>query len=95
MIISFSDPDAERIFNEEEPRKLRLSEAMLRKALIKLRAIHLAQTLYDFYDPPSNRFEALSGDRKGQYSIRINVRWRICLRFENDNAYDVEIVDYH
>ncbi len=58
-------------------------------------AIHLAATIYDFYDPPSNRFEALRGGREGQYSIRINNRWRICFRFENGNAYDVEIVDHH
>lgn len=45
--------------------------------------------------PPSNRLEALKGDRKGQYSIRINKQWRICFRWESENAFDVEIVDYH
>jgi len=54
-----------------------------------------AGVLQDLLVPPSNRLEKLSGDRSGQFSIRVNQQWRICFRFEGGNAYDVEIVDYH
>jgi proteic killer suppression protein len=54
-----------------------------------------AQALQDLRVPPANRFEKLSGDRKGQFSIRINDQWRVCFRWEEGNAYDVEIADYH
>jgi len=57
--------------------------------------IDSATTLEFLRSPPGNRLEALRGDRKGQYSIRLNNQWRICFRFENGEAYDVEIVDYH
>jgi len=57
--------------------------------------LHAATELNDLRTPPSNRLEALRGDRKGQHSIRINVQWRICFRWEDGDAYDVEIVDYH
>jgi len=95
MITSFKCKDTERIWGRLPPRKLRLDGKLLTKAYDKLRILHSSETVYDFYDPPSNRFEALKGDRKGQYSIRINDRWRICFRFENGHASDVEIVDYH
>ncbi|MBE0531705.1 MAG: type II toxin-antitoxin system RelE/ParE family toxin [Rhodospirillales bacterium] len=61
----------------------------------RLTRLDEAQTIHDLMVYPSNRFEALRGDRKGQYSIRINDQWRICFRFENGDAYDVEIADYH
>lgn len=54
-----------------------------------------AQLLPDLRVPPGNRLEKLTGDRRGQYSIRINDQWRICFRWEEGNAYDVEITDYH
>ncbi|HRB29324.1 MAG TPA: type II toxin-antitoxin system RelE/ParE family toxin [Nitrosomonas sp.] len=54
-----------------------------------------ADTIDDLRSPPGNRLEKLSGDRLGRWSIRINNQWRICFRFENGNAYDVEVVDYH
>lgn len=54
-----------------------------------------AQALQDLHVPPGNRLEKLSGDRAGQYSIRINDQWRVCFRWEEGNAYDVEIADYH
>ena len=57
--------------------------------------INHAQKLKDIRIPPSNRLEKLKGDRNEQYSIRINNQWRICFHWENNNAYDVEIVDYH
>jgi len=54
-----------------------------------------AYTIEDLWSPPGNRLEAMRGDRKGQWSIRINDQWRLCFRFEDGNAFDVEIVDYH
>ena len=63
--------------------------------LRKLVAIHSAMTLDDLKVPPGNRLEKLRGDRSGQYSIRVNDQWRICFRWSDSNAHDVEIVDYH
>ncbi|MEQ1789541.1 MAG: type II toxin-antitoxin system RelE/ParE family toxin [Rickettsiales bacterium] len=64
-------------------------------ALRKLNYLHSAGKLDDLRVPPANRLEKLRGDRKAQYSIRINNRWRICFEFEDGNALNVEIVDYH
>ncbi|MFX1764450.1 type II toxin-antitoxin system RelE/ParE family toxin [Paraburkholderia sp. A1RI-2L] len=61
----------------------------------KLRMLHAAHDLADLRIPPANRLELLKGDRAGQDSIRINDQWRVCFRWRNGNAYDVEIVDYH
>ena len=61
----------------------------------KLWMLDAAPDLNALRVPPSNRLEALKGDRKGQHNIRINKRWRICFRWESENAFDVEIVDYH
>jgi len=61
----------------------------------KLMQVHSARTLDDLRAPPGNRLEALTGDRKGQHSIRINDQWRICFRWRDGDAHDVEIVDYH
>ena len=61
----------------------------------KLRMLNNANNLLDLKIPPSNRLEKLRGDRKDQYSIRINNRWRICFNWENNDCYDVEIIDYH
>ena len=61
----------------------------------KLMQIHSARTLDDLRAPPGNRLEALTGDRKGQHSIRINDQWRICFRWRDGDAHDVEVVDYH
>lgn len=69
--------------------------AIYRQAERKLLMLDKAIELKDLKSPPGNRLEALSGDRKGQWSIRINDQWRICFRFNDQNAYDVEIVDYH
>ena len=62
---------------------------------MRLTQLHAAARVDDLRNPPSNHLEALKGDRKGQWSIRINEQWRICFRFEGKNAFDVEIVDYH
>lgn len=61
----------------------------------KLQMLNAASTLEDLKIPPNNRLEKLSGNRKGQFSIRINIQWRICFKFENGDATEVEIVDYH
>lgn len=93
MIKSFRSKEAEPIFAGEVSRKL--PRDIQDRALIKLRQLAVAVTLDDLINPPSNRFERLKGDRAGQYSIRINDQWRICFRFEDGVATDVEIVDYH
>ena len=69
--------------------------AFERIAQRKLAQLKAAETLEILRIPPGNRLEALKGDRKGQYSIRINGQWRLCFRFNNGHAYDVEIADYH
>jgi len=65
------------------------------RARRKLIAIDLSISLTDLQVPPSNKLESLSGDRQGQYSIRVNNQWRICFVWSDGDAYDVEIVDYH
>ena len=62
---------------------------------MRLQQLHAAVQVQDLRVPPSNRLEALVGDREGQYSIRINQQWRLCFRFVDGDAFDVEIVDYH
>lgn len=66
-----------------------------RVAQRKIAQLDAAETISFLKAPPGNHLEALTGDRKGQYSIRINDRWRLCFSYDNGNAYDVEIVDYH
>lgn len=68
---------------------------IMKSANRKLMQIHNARSLDDLRAPPGNRLERLTGDRKGQHSIRINDQWRICFRWREGDAYDVEIVDYH
>jgi proteic killer suppression protein len=68
---------------------------ILVRARVRLELIDYARTLEDLRAPPGNRLEALYGDREGQHSIRINRQWRICFRFREGDAFDVEIVDYH
>lgn len=92
MIKSFRDRDTERIFCDEAvPRFGNIERAVRRKLLL----LHRAKTLLDLRAPPGNRLEALKGDRSGQHSIRVNDQWRICLRWQDGDAVDVEIVDYH
>jgi proteic killer suppression protein len=68
---------------------------MQRNALRKLLLLNAAEQLDDLQAPPGNRLEKLAGDRKGQHSIRINDHWRICFRWHQGDAYEIEIVDYH
>lgn len=93
MIRSFRGKETERIFQRERSRKL--PPDVQRIAQRKLAMLDAAQLLPDLRVPPGNRLEKLTGDRRGQYSIRINDQWRICFRWEEGNAYDVEITDYH
>ena len=93
MIKSFHDPEAERIFQRQRSRKL--PPQIQRVAQRKLLQIDAATRLETLRIPPGNRLEALSADRVGQHSIRINDRWRICFVWREGDAYDVEIVDYH
>jgi proteic killer suppression protein len=73
----------------------RLSADVQRVAHRKLVILHAAESLEDLRAPPGNRLERLSGDREGKYSIRVNDQWRVCFRWSDGDAYEVEIVDYH
>lgn len=93
MIRSFGDKDTERLFRRQPVRKL--PPDMQRVALRKLRQLDAATSLDDLRAPPGNRLEKLTGDRAGQHSIRINGQWRICFRWRDGDAYEVEIMDHH
>lgn len=93
MIKSFADADTERLFRRERVR--RFPAELLRAMLRKLVLVDAAEHLDDLRVPPGNRLEKLRGDRTGQHSIRINDQWRICFRWREGDAFDVEIVDYH
>ena len=93
MIKSFRDEDTRKVF--ERVRVRRWSPELQRAALRKLLIIDAAENLGDLRVPPGNRLEKLSGDRVGQYSIRINDQWRVCFQWRDGDAYQVEIADYH
>ena len=93
MIKSFACKETEKIWDGLRVRAF--PSDMQDRALRKLRQLDAAQNVTDLRVPPSNHLEALKGDRKGQMSIRINNQWRICFIWRNDEAHDVEIVDYH
>lgn len=92
MIRSFACKDTERLFNNEPVRRF---GAIERQARRKLQLLEAAVRLEDLRIPAGNRLEGLKGDRKGQHSIRINDQWRLCFRWKDGGAEDVEIVDYH
>jgi toxin HigB-1 len=92
MIRSFADRETERLFRRERVGRFRAFE---RIALRKLRMVDAAADIADLRVPPGNRLEKLKGDRDGQWSIRINDQWRVCFRWDDGDAFDVEIVDYH
>lgn len=92
MIQSFGNTDTELLFSGICPKRF---TNIRRQAERKLIMLHSAGTLGFLRSPPGNRLEKLSGHRRRTFSIRINQQWRLCFRFENGNAYDVEIVDYH
>ena len=93
MIKTFADKETEKIYNQVFSKKL--PESIQRIALRKLIMIDNAANLGDLRIPPNNRLEELSGDRKGQFSIRVNDQYRVCFKYTNHDFYDVEIVDYH
>jgi len=93
MIKTFGSKETEMIFNRHRCRKL--PPDIQRPALRKLTILHKATSLTDLRVPPSNHLEKLSGNRKGQWSIRINNQWRICFKWIDNNAFNIEIVDYH
>ena len=93
MIKSFADKRTAAIFAGHTVRGLPLQ--LQKRARAKLLAIDAANRLNDLLIPPGNRLEALRADRRGQYSIRINDRWRICFVWRDGESWEVEIVDYH
>ena len=93
MILSFGDKETEKIWNKEFAKTI--PKDLQRIARRKLLHIDSAIVIEDLKAPPGNRLYLLSGDRKGQYSISINMQYRICFRWDNGNALEVEIVDYH
>ena len=93
MIRSFACPETERLFNDEASR--RFSAQIQQVARRKMFLLHQARRLDDLGAPPGNRVEALKGDRAGKHSIRINNQWRLCFRWGSEDAFEVEIVDYH
>ena len=92
MIRSFRDRATERFF---EGQRVATFQSFAKQAERRLVLLDSAETLRDLAALPSNRLEALRGDRAGQHSIRINAQWRICFRWTDDGPGDVEIVDYH
>jgi toxin HigB-1 len=93
MIRSFVDHETEQFFATGKSR--RLPQEILVRASQKLRLLNAATDVEELRLPPSHRLEVLRGDRVGLHSIRINDQWRVCFRFADGDAYDVEIVDYH
>jgi proteic killer suppression protein len=92
MIKTFHCKKTQALFDGVCPRQFK---AFARVAERKLQMLDDAYSIDDIRVPPGNRLETLHGDRKGQWSIRINDQWRLCFRLEDGNAFDVEIVDYH
>ena len=92
MIRSFRDRETGRFF---EGQRVAAFQGFARQAARRLVLLDSAETLGDLVALPSNRLEALRGDRAGQHSIRINAQWRVCFRWTDDGPHDVEIVDYH
>ncbi|MFA6019178.1 MAG: type II toxin-antitoxin system RelE/ParE family toxin [Rhodospirillales bacterium] len=92
MIKSIADKRTKRFYDGERVKEFDPFADQAKRRMAYLDAANSVEALMAL---PSNRFEALGGNRKGQYSVRINMQWRICFRFENGDAYDVEIVDYH
>lgn len=94
MIKTFASGETAKFWVAGKTRRL-LPASLQRAALRKLWMLDRAAILNDLLAPPANRLEALKGDRKGQFSIRINQQYRICFRWYEGDAYDVEVVDYH
>jgi proteic killer suppression protein len=93
MIQSFRDQRTAQVFRRERVKTFTIQ--LQRAALRKLLMLDAAESLQDLLVPPGNRLEKLAGDRKGQHSIRVNNQWRVCFRWHEGSADDVQIVDYH
>lgn len=93
MIRNFADRETERLARKGHSR--RIPADVQGRAMLRIGQLASAVALDDLQSPPSNRLERLRGDHAGQWSIRINDQWRLCFRFEDGDAFDVEIVDYH
>jgi toxin HigB-1 len=93
VIKTFKDAETEKVYQRERSRKL--PPDIQQTALRKLRMINNSININDLRVPPANRLEKLSGNREGQYSIRINDQWRICFEWRGSDAFNVEITDYH
>jgi proteic killer suppression protein len=93
MIKSFRDKETRKVWKREFSKKL--PSGIQERAHMKLQQLHAAEDLKDLMIPASNQLEALRGDRKGQYSIRVNQQWRICFTWDAGHASNVEIEDYH
>ena len=93
MIRSFADRQTKELY--ETGRSKKLPPELLKRALRKLDYIENAEMISDLKTPPGNRLHELTGDRSGQFSISVNDRWRICFRFVDGDAFDVELTDYH
>jgi proteic killer suppression protein len=93
MIKSFTSKETEKLFKRELSRKIPKSIQQIARR--KLEILDAAEVLQDLRIPPSNHLEKLTGKRKGQHSIRINIQWRICFEWRKGDAYNVQIVDYH
>lgn len=93
MIQSFADSETEKFYSSGKSR--RVPTDIRSRAAMRLTQIDAATRVEDLRLPPSNQLEALKGGRRGQWSIRINKQWRLCFRFHNGDAFDVEIVDHH
>ncbi|HXE97564.1 MAG TPA: type II toxin-antitoxin system RelE/ParE family toxin [Dongiaceae bacterium] len=93
MITSFGNKETEKLFTTGKSKKLPAD--IITRSIMRLTQLDSAREVADLLLPPSNRLESLSGDRAGQWSIRINDQWRICFTFVNGEATNVEITDYH
>ena len=93
MVRTFADRETERFY--KTGRSPRMPAEIRKRAAMRLIQVNAATRIDDLRLPPSNRLELLVGDRAGQWSVRINKGWRVCFRFTNGDAFDVEIVDYH
>ena len=96
MIVSFGDRATEDLYhNRPTSRARRLPQDIVGLSLVKFDMLNAAAAVLDLTSPPGNRFEALKGDLKGFYSIRVNDQWRIVFRWEGNNAHDVRLMDFH
>jgi len=93
MIKSFTDKYSHELYIKGKSK--RFPPEIISRAILKMEYINLATNIYDLKVPPSNRLHELSGDRKGQYSISVSAKWRISFRYQDGDAFDVELTDYH